>query len=112
MNQIGELVNKSAAGVKKDLGKEKLTMEVLESYSRALNINLYEILGVIWKQEHEGEEIKGFDQFAQENPDIAKEMENTYQPSKKTITPKDRLIIQLDITGTKKEKILKILFEK
>ena len=105
MTQIAELVNKSPAGVKKDLAKEKLSMAVLESYAEALSINIYQLLAKEWGIEHgKGDlEVVGHNH-------VHDHAQETY--AKKTVRKmEDDLSVTLTLKGKKKERILKILFE-
>jgi|GEM_PF-2513657 len=107
LKQIGELINKSPEGVKKDLDKEKVSMSVLESYANALDINFYELLAKEWNSVHNLPE-----------PEFSTEQEVTMaweEPGeyKKTIHKKqdEELSVTIRLKGKKKDKILKLLFE-
>lgn len=102
MSQIADKVNKSPAGVKKDLEKDKLSMAVLESYAEVLEINLYELLAKDWSEQHNLPDPIFTVSAEPTNPSYAK---------KAVSKADDEISVTINLRGKKKESILKILFE-
>lgn len=104
---IGELVNKTDQAVRKDFEKKSLHMSVLDAYARALNVNIYEIMGYSW--DHPEESLEN---IVKDSEDKAEYKINKKQESKKARGHVDQCMVTLEISGTKKDQILKILLEK
>lgn len=106
LGEVASMVNKSLSGVKKDLEKEKLAMPVLESYAKALHINLYELLALEWAESH------GTGTLTTQEKNIASEPEREPYEVKKSINEENAVSVTLTLTGEKKDEILKILLNK
>lgn len=102
LRQIGDMINKSAEGVKKDLEKDKVSMSVLESYADALEVNLYALLAEDWKKTHN---------LSEEDITIAAESITQEYNRKVQKHPDEEVTVTISLKGKKKERILKILFE-
>jgi transcriptional regulator with XRE-family HTH domain len=102
MSQIAEKVNKSPAGVKKDLEKDKLSMAVLETYADVLDINIYALLANEWNKTHDHQE--------QEAP-VATEIKKSATLKKLVEKADEEIYVTINLRGKKKDSILKILLE-
>lgn len=108
---MARMVNKSETSVRKDFEKDTIHMGALEAYAKVLSINIYEILSEVWKSEQNPENPKKYDESKLASETVANEDHQKIKPTKKSSNPIDRLTVSLDITGPKKEAILKILLQ-
>lgn len=112
VSDVAKMVNKSETAVRKDFEKKIMNMGAIEAYAKVLHINIYQVLSQVWDMEHDSDSPKEYsvDHAVQET--IAQESAPPVQKPKRQIPPVDRLTVSLDITGVKKEEILKLIFEK
>lgn len=113
VSDVAKMVNKSETAVRKDFEKKIMNMGAVEAYAKVLNINIYQILSQVWEMEHDTQSPKEYnvDDAVQET--IAQEYAQPapHPPKPRQIPPVDRLTVSLDISGDKKEQILKILLD-
>lgn len=111
VSEIAEKVSKSETSVRKDFEKEALHMGALEAYANVLGTNIYHILSEAWKSENDPKNPKSYsipELISKSNMD---EDHQIISP-KKSPTKGENVSISIDISGPKKDAILKILFEK
>lgn len=98
--EIGEKISMSAQGVREIFKKEQVHMKNIEDFSKLFGVNIYAMLSRIWEGEELSENIESSPTMVQEPAAIYRS-----QPTDSPIT------ITLQVGGSKKEKILKILMD-
>lgn len=98
--EIGEKISMSAQGVREIFKKEQVHMKNIEDFSKLFGVNIYAMLSRIWEGEELSENIESSPAMVQDPAAVYRS-----QPTDSPIT------ITLQVGGSKKEKILKLLMD-
>lgn len=109
---VAKMVNKSDTSVRKDFEKKEMHMAALEAYAKVLDVNIYEILSTVWKAAHDPQNPKKYSVEEMIERTLSEGPQEALAPPQKVTPPEDRITVALDISGEKKNAIMKILLEK
>jgi transcriptional regulator with XRE-family HTH domain len=114
--EVAEKVAKSETSVRKDFEKTALHMGSIEAYAKVLGINIYQILSESWRSEHDPSSPRTYNTQELISKTFAHEPGQEIIPalpsSKKSSVQADNITVSIDLTGPKKDAILKILLQK
>ncbi|WP_057935825.1 hypothetical protein [Algoriphagus resistens] len=100
---IGEMINKTAQAVRGDFKKSELQMAVLESYAKALNINIYQILAAEWEGTPYSDEGTHTMISKNDRPQL------NAPPTDRKLKNMETVSVTFQIPAAKKEALLKLL---